>query len=271
MAARRKKRAARLKKPTVLQPVRVSAIVQRDYRTELQASNQKYKTQVDRKVNKLLNEIEALDRTQPDAFQRQAARIQKEIGGLQRNLNAANKRSEAAVRKFVRGSKRENFNRTIKSFGKKVDPKAASALLKERAPLVDKRSARLQKKYVESITRANRDYSDRVQAALYEKLGNPRVNARKKITKARGIVTRRIKNTVKDQSHELNATLNRARQPALGAKRYKWQTREDELVRPSHREANKKIFAWNKKPLITGGFHAGEDFGCRCRAIPVFD
>ncbi|MCF4097305.1 phage minor head protein [Maritalea mediterranea] len=46
---------------------------------------------------------------------------------------------------------------------------------------------------------------------------------------------------------------------------YIWTTRQDQKVRASHAANHGKIFAWDNPPP-TG--HPGEDFGCRCRAVP---
>lgn len=47
--------------------------------------------------------------------------------------------------------------------------------------------------------------------------------------------------------------------------RYVWRTRRDERVRASHRANDGRIFDWDDPPA-TG--HPGEDYGCRCRAVP---
>ena len=49
---------------------------------------------------------------------------------------------------------------------------------------------------------------------------------------------------------------------------YEWRTRGDGRVRSSHRENDGQVFSWDNPPP-TG--HPGEDYGCRCRAIPVSD
>lgn len=44
---------------------------------------------------------------------------------------------------------------------------------------------------------------------------------------------------------------------------YVWHTVEDERVRPEHRAKNGKKFKWDESPI------PGEEFGCRCWAVPV--
>lgn len=66
-----------------------------------------------------------------------------------------------------------------------------------------------------------------------------------------------------------------ARYKAIGSSRYKWSGSMDEREREDHRLLEGKIFSWDSPPvtnLKTGARnHPGEDFGCRCLAIPVFD
>lgn len=257
--------------PAALRPVRVSAAIASAYRKRLQASNQQYKRQVDKAANKLLAEINALDRSKPGAFQKQVSRLSTRIESLGRSLNAANTRSIKAVDRFIREARTDNRRKTIMAFRRLMTRDKAIERLAEKKSVVDKAVARLRVRMVDSITDANRDYSDRVQSALYNKLVNPRFNARKALQNSRGIVTRRIKNTVTDQAHALNAAFNRTQLRALGSKRYRWQTKEDEQVRDLHANVNGQVFTWAKRPAETNGHHPGEDFGCRCIPIPLID
>lgn len=85
-----------------------------------------------------------------------------------------------------------------------------------------------------------------------------------------GVVTEnRAKLIARDQVSKLNSTINRIRQTELGIVQYKWSTSGDERVRPTHRENDGKVFDWNDPPAVTG--HPGEDYQCRCVAIPIID
>ena len=69
-----------------------------------------------------------------------------------------------------------------------------------------------------------------------------------------------------DQILTFNANLHKIRQEQVGIKKYKWQTSEDNRVRPSHRANNKKTFSWSSPPS-TG--HPGKEIRCRCVPIAV--
>lgn len=62
-------------------------------------------------------------------------------------------------------------------------------------------------------------------------------------------------------------TLDELRQKAFGITHYRWKTRGDGRVRVIHRENDRRVFAWNEPSEITG--HPGEQWGCRCRAVPA--
>lgn len=60
---------------------------------------------------------------------------------------------------------------------------------------------------------------------------------------------------------------------AIGSLTYVWSTSHDERVRKSHRALNGSTFFWDDPPVTnpqTGAKNnPGEDFGCRCVAMPV--
>lgn len=87
----------------------------------------------------------------------------------------------------------------------------------------------------------------------------------------------------RDQVATLNAQITKMQQQDAGCKRYRWSTSHDARVRDCHRALDGKIFNWNDPPemwyetkksgrVYTGRrCNPGEDFLCRCIAIPEFD
>lgn len=60
----------------------------------------------------------------------------------------------------------------------------------------------------------------------------------------------------------------------VGSKRYKWSTSHDDRVRTMHKELDGKIFSWDDPPVTDdkgNRNHPGEDWQCRCQAIPIFE
>lgn len=73
----------------------------------------------------------------------------------------------------------------------------------------------------------------------------------------------------RDQVAKFNGDLTKLRYQNVGINRYEWSTSGDERVRDSHAEKDGNIYSFDDPPSDTG--NPGDDFQCRCVAIPVFD
>lgn len=106
---------------------------------------------------------------------------------------------------------------------------------------------------------------------------------RNEIAKEFSVSKSKAKSIAIDQMGTLCAQITRKQQTDAGCTRYRWKSRHDNRVRDSHRQYNGKIFEWDNPPpawymtksrgrVYTGrNCHPGEDYCCRCMAIPVFD
>lgn len=131
---------------------------------------------------------------------------------------------------------------------------------------------------VEQLTTANvaliksvhSQYLDKVQNAVLQAQIKGELNAdlANKIKQIGGVTESRAKLIARDQSAKVNAALTRARHEELGITHYRWSTSGDERVRDSHAELDGKIFAYDSPPEVG---NPGDDFNCRCVAVPVFD
>jgi SPP1 gp7 family putative phage head morphogenesis protein len=86
----------------------------------------------------------------------------------------------------------------------------------------------------------------------------------------------------RDQTAKLNAELTKQQQTDAGVDEYIWSTSDDGRVRSCHQEFDGKKFKWSDPPemwhmtkkngrVYTGRHcHPGEDYQCRCVALPVF-
>lgn len=85
----------------------------------------------------------------------------------------------------------------------------------------------------------------------------------------------RAKFIARDQVGKLQAQLTRQQQTDAGVREYIWSSKNDSKVRNQHRKLNGKKFSWDSPPISdpkTGRrCHPGEDYGCRCVALPVFN
>lgn len=78
-----------------------------------------------------------------------------------------------------------------------------------------------------------------------------------------------------DQMAKLNAAITRQQQTECGVEEYVWSTSKDQRVRERHRELEGTTHRWDDPPIVdkkTGRrAHPGEDYRCRCVALPVFN
>jgi len=86
----------------------------------------------------------------------------------------------------------------------------------------------------------------------------------------------------RDQIAKLNADITQTQQRDAGVEKYVWDDSGDSRVRACHAELSGQTFRWDDPPEIwyetKGGrvytgrkCHPGEDYQCRCVALPVFD
>ena len=78
-----------------------------------------------------------------------------------------------------------------------------------------------------------------------------------------------------DQLSKLTADITQQQQMDCGVEEYEWSTSGDQRVRQRHRELDGKRFRWDDPPIVdekTGRrAHPGQDYRCRCVAIPIFN
>lgn len=77
-----------------------------------------------------------------------------------------------------------------------------------------------------------------------------------------------------DQTSKLNSQLTQFQQTDAGIEEYIWDSAGDSRVRKSHRKLDGKTFRWDDPPVVDEKngrrCHPGEDYRCRCIAIPKF-
>ena len=104
----------------------------------------------------------------------------------------------------------------------------------------------------------------------------------KRINDSYDISKRRAQFWARDQMAKLNADLAQQQQKDAGVEEYVWSTSGDERVRGNpaglwpqgrHYELDGKRFSWADPPEVAPGRHChpGEDYNCRCVALPVFN
>ena len=111
----------------------------------------------------------------------------------------------------------------------------------------------------------------------------------REINEVYGMGKRHAALVARDQTAKLNSAITRKQQEDAGVRMYVWDTSSDQRVRDSHRRmqgvycryddaavySDDEGKSWKRKtldmPNIKGKFmHPGEDYQCRCIAMPVF-
>ena len=89
-----------------------------------------------------------------------------------------------------------------------------------------------------------------------------------------GVAGSRAALIARDQTLKLNAAVSQQRQRAVGGKSYRWSSSLDERVRPFHAALEGKVISWDDPPVTDDDGnrnHAGEDYQCRCVAVPIIE
>lgn len=88
-----------------------------------------------------------------------------------------------------------------------------------------------------------------------------------------GVTANRAKFIARQETSLFVAKYRRVRYEDAGLNKYQWSTSNDSHVRHDHKELNGQIFSWDDPPITNKSTGArnnpGEDFGCRCIALPV--
>ena len=89
----------------------------------------------------------------------------------------------------------------------------------------------------------------------------------------KGISYNKAKFLAKQETSLMVSKYRQIRYEEVGVRKYMWSTSRDSRVRHDHRELQGKIFDFNQPPVTDRHTMArnnpGEDYGCRCVAIPV--
>jgi len=92
----------------------------------------------------------------------------------------------------------------------------------------------------------------------------------KDISSINGKLQNRIKLIARNETSNINASINKRRQEQLGVESFKWVTSGDERTRESHAKLNGKVFDWDNLPTVDGvKTSPGQPINCRCIAVPV--
>lgn len=124
---------------------------------------------------------------------------------------------------------------------------------------------------VSYITSIEDTFFDRIEDTIFRaaRAGDTLDNLTEQLQRDYDVTESKAAFIARDQVSKFNGQLTMLRQQAIGISKYIWSTSLDERVRDTHAEKEGVVFEWANPPADTG--NPGEDYNCRCVAIPVFD
>lgn len=130
--------------------------------------------------------------------------------------------------------------------------------------------AKRRQENVNLVVDAHRAYADSVQDIFTdpENFGLRVEVLQAKLLERGDVSESRAELIARDQTLKLNGAITKARQTGAGVSEYVWSTSRDERVRDSHRVLEGQRFSWSSPPEVG---HPGEDYQCRCVALPVIE
>lgn len=150
--------------------------------------------------------------------------------------------------------------------------------------LSPERRKRIAEEWQTNLNRYIKDFADEEIIELREKVeavvfkGARQDELRKLIEKSYGATARKAKFLARQETNLLLTKFKEVRYTEAGLQEYKWGCvagTKDHPVRKSHKKLEGKIFRWDTPPITTPDGeperrnNPGEDYNCRCFAIPV--
>lgn len=127
---------------------------------------------------------------------------------------------------------------------------------------------------VDYITNIEDDYLKQIEEIVRDgvKKGSTAKQIRKQLIERIGVTENRAQFLAVDQTGSILGQMTAQRHQQMGVEQFKWLTSKDERVRDSHRELSGEVFSYDEPPEVNGRVVLpGEDYRCRCVAIPIFD
>ncbi len=127
---------------------------------------------------------------------------------------------------------------------------------------------------IKSIPKESLSEMQDIVMTAYQR-GETLTSIMKKIQHTYGVSKSKAEFLARDQMAKLNSELTHFQQTDAGVSEYIWSSSGDGRVRDRHRFLDGKTFRWDDPPIVdvkTGRrAHPGEDYQCRCVALPKFD
>ncbi len=139
---------------------------------------------------------------------------------------------------------------------------------------------KLSEQYTDNINLYIKNWSDEAIARLRQKVNENFIYGYRADTLLATIKSeydvskRKARFLARQETSLLVSAYRQTRYQDAGIDGYRWSSSHDSRVRPDHAKLSGRIFTWDTPPITdstTGARnHPGQDFNCRCVAIPVY-
>ena len=141
----------------------------------------------------------------------------------------------------------------------------------------------LSEEYVKNLKTAIADFTRKETSQLREKIQDMYLKGHRydtlveKIQRSYGVSTNKAHFLARQETNLVTAKYRETRFKEAGVDKYIWRCvvgSPNHPVRPLHKKNDGKIYSWDKPPVVNDlgdRKHPGEDFNCRCIAIPVVE
>ncbi len=123
-------------------------------------------------------------------------------------------------------------------------------------------------KLMESLGARTLDAIEKLSLAVFARGGSVEDLA-KEIERRFAIAERHARFIARDQIGGIAARIARARHKEVGIRLFRWLSRNDGHVRPTHKSKHDRVFAYTGEHAPP--FFPGDEAACRCEEEPVFD
>ncbi|WP_431810816.1 minor capsid protein [Lysinibacillus capsici] len=178
------------------------------------------------------------------------------------------RRKLSAAKKFVNSINRFNKHNIEKQLSVKgIDPV-------QREPWLEAFMLNRIRDNVSYIKNIEDNYLSEIEKVVHEgvKEGRSIKQIRESILERVDVAESRAQFLAVDQTGSILGQMTAQRHQNIGIDKFTWYDASDERVRKSHKELSGKVFSYDDPPTINGRkLLPGEDYRCRCVAIPIFD
>ncbi|MEY9979699.1 minor capsid protein [Lysinibacillus sp. RC79] len=178
------------------------------------------------------------------------------------------RKTHSASRKFVNSINRFNKHNIENQLAVKgIEPT-------QREPWLDSFLNNKIKDNVSFIKNIEDEYLSEIENVIRDgvKEGRTAKQIREQLVERVKVAESRAQFIAVDQTGSILGQMTAERHQQIGIDKFKWLTSHDERVRDSHKELSDKTFSYDDLPTVNGReVLPGEDYRCRCVAIPVFD